>query len=223
VLASSALATETPTRVIIDPSVLFTDETLIWLSDARLRPSLFVSEALWQRLENPEGGEQFLPYGARPNPDQIRRIRQAFAENRFSYRDAAELPEGARDICEKLLSSDEPLADVLADEWAFLTSQSVAILAERTQASLDAFRRAGGHVYTVSDREMKRGLLAIRRRLPPRFLRVMKRIVNFPKRKLPKLLVAGGEFALALLPHVAVPLGAAELIRQGLAVVAGDP
>jgi hypothetical protein len=217
------LPVETPTKVIVDPSVLFTDDVLRWLADEELRPWLFVSEALWQRLEDPEGGEQFLPYGANPDPDRIRRIREAFAERRFSYREAPNVSDAARGICETLISNEEPLADVLADEWAFVTSQSLAVLAEKSQEALDAFRRAGGHVFEISDREMKRGLGKLRSRLPPRLLKVMKRVGGWPRRKVPKWIVAGGEFALALLPHVAVPLGAAELIRQGIGVIAGDP
>jgi hypothetical protein len=66
---------------MIDPSILFTEEVESWLADDELRPWLVVSDALWQRLENPEGGEQFLPYGAYPGPDEIRRMREAFAES----------------------------------------------------------------------------------------------------------------------------------------------
>jgi hypothetical protein len=209
--------------VIIDPSVLFTEEIVEWLSNARLRRSLFVSEALWQRLENPDGGEQFIPYGANPGPNEIRRIRAAFAENRFSYHDAVDLPEGARGVCEELLAGEAPLGDVLADEWAFVTSQSLAVLAEGTQATLDAFRKSGGQVFTVGEREMERGLNAIRRKLPPRLLKIMKVAGRFPRRRLPKLLVVGGSFALGLLPHVGLSVGVASLIQEGVAVIAGDP
>ena len=95
---------------------------------------------------------------------------------RFSYREVEQLPQGARGIRDALLSSNEPLADVLADEWVFLTSQSLAVIAEKTQASLDAFRRAGGQVHVVSRAQMQRGLRAVRRRIPSPLLKVMKRV-----------------------------------------------
>jgi hypothetical protein len=143
---------------------------------------------------------------------------------RFSYRDAAELPEPARAICDALLSSDEPFGDVLADEWAFVTSQSLAVfLAEKWHAARDAFKRAGAEIYTVSNSEMKRGLRKVRSKLPPRFLKVAKPIVNFPRRPLPKFVAVGGAFALGLLPHLALPLGAAGVLKAGAAVIVGDP
>ena len=223
-LTSFVAAIKAPTKVILDPSVLFTEEALAWISDRALATSLVVSEALWRRLEDPQAGEQFLPW-ARPNPEEIARTREALASSeiaRFSYVDAEDRSEAARGIREELLRR-EPLGDVLADEWAFLTSQSIAAIAEQTRESLDAFRRAGGHVFEVSSTRMKFGLWRLRRRLPPRFLKVMKTVGGFPPGRLPKWVVAGGEFGLALLPHVAVPLGAAELIRQGVGVIAGDP
>jgi hypothetical protein len=224
-LTSFVADTEAPTRVILDPSILFTEEALAWILDRDLAPWLVISEALWRRLEDPEAGGQFLPW-AHPNSEDIARTREALASReiaRFSYQDAPGVPDGARGICEALLQGDGPLGDVLADEWAFLTSQSLAVIAEQTRESLDAFRRAGGHVFEVSSTRMKLGLWALRRKLPPGLLKVMKTIGGFPRGRLPKWVVAGGEFALGLLPHVAVPLGAAELIRQGIGVIAGDP
>jgi hypothetical protein len=219
------VAARVPARVILDPSVLFTDDVLDWLTDPELGQALVVSEALWQRLEDPEAVQQYIPY-ASPNPDQVRRARDAIASNeiaRFSYRDAGELPEGTRGICDALLSSDEPLADVLADEWAFLTSQSLGLIAEQTRESLAAFRRAGGQVFEVSRAEMERGLRAVRQRIPPPFLKVMKVVGRFPW-KTPKWVVAGGGLALAFAPHlVGVPVAAASLFKAGVAIIAGDP
>lgn len=216
---------ETPARIIIDPSFLFTDEALTWLDDPDVGPSLVISESLWQRLENPDRGEQFLPYGVHPNADQIRRIRNAFeaSEMRFSYREVEQLPQGARGIRDALLSSNEPLADVLADEWVFLTSQSLAVIAEKTKASLDAFRRAGGQVHVVSRAQMQRGLRAVRRRIPSPLLKVMKRVGRFPWSRGTNFIVAGAGVALLMLPHVGLALTVGESIIAGVAVIAGDP
>jgi hypothetical protein len=120
------------------------------------------------------------------------------------------------------MSSDEPLGDVLADEWAFLTSQSLAVIAEQTRESLDAFRRAGGRVYEVSREQMDHGLSAIREWIPAPLRRVMKFIGRFPWRT-PKWLVVGGNVALAFVPHVGIPVAIASAIREGVAVVAGEP
>ena len=121
-----------------------------------------------------------------------------------------------------LLARDEPLGDVLADEWAFLTTESLGFIAEETREALDAFRRAGGQVFEGSRAQMQQGLSALRNRIPKPLLKVMKVVGRFPW-KTPKLVVAGGSFALAFAPHVGVPLAAAALFKEGVAVVAGDP
>jgi hypothetical protein len=210
--------------VILDTSVLFTEEVLDWLSDPELSRALVVSDALWQRLEDPEAAERFAPY-AHPTPDQITKVREALVGNeitRFSYRDVTELPPGASQICDVLLSSDEPLGDVLADEWAFLTSQSIAVIAEQTRDALDAFRRAGAEVLEVSRSQMEQGLKAVRSRIPKPLLKVMKFIGRFPWRT-PKWLVVGGGLATAFVPHIGVPVAIANAIKEGVAVIAGDP
>jgi hypothetical protein len=216
------VAIEPVSRVILDPSVLFTEEALSWLDDPELRPSLVVSQALWDRLQLPEAGDQFEPYGDRPSPDEVIRLRGLVAEiERFSG-DVVGLPQEIRAIRDTLLFGDEPLADVLADEWVFLTSQSMAVIRGDAQRTLDAFRRAGAQVYTVSNELMERGLRAIRRRLPPPLLRVMKWVGRFPKR-IPKVLVFGGDIALLLLPSVGLPAGIAVAVQAGIALIAGDP
>jgi hypothetical protein len=216
-----------PTRIILDPSFLFTDEAMSWLDAADLLPWLVISESLWRRLEDPEAGNQFLPYGVNPDADQMRRVRLAVGAvgARFSYREAAQLPEGTRSICEALLSSDEPLADVLADEWAFLTSQSLGKFLEKAAAPFQAFGRAGAKVYRVTDDHMERGLNAVRQRIPDPLVRVMKAVGNFPPKKELKFIVSGGSLAVAILavPHVGIPVGAAKTVQAGLGVIAGDP
>ena len=215
---------EAPSKVILDPSVLFNEETLGWLEDAELRPVLVVSEALWRRLEEPEGSEELLRY-AEGDPERIVAAREALAINgiaRFSFEQvlgSEELPAGAREICETLLQSEEELADVLADEWAFLTSQSLAIVAERARNSLKAFARAGATVVDVGRVEMEGALDAVRDKLPPRLLEVMK----YADKDIVKLVVVGGGVAALFVPPLHLPMVVANGIRAGVAVIAGDP
>jgi hypothetical protein len=212
-------------KVILDPSVLFTDEALTWLADAEIRPSLAVSLALWQRLADPAVGDSLRPFGVSTDPDRIGRLRDALREvSKFSHRDVNALTDAARAIRDALLASNEPMPDVLADEWIFLSSQSIGIVAENARVTLDAFERAGGRVYTVADEQMQRALQAIRRRLPRWLLRVMKRFGRLrPPGNVGKLLVFGGNIAVLLLPHVGLPVAIATAIQSGAAVIAGDP
>lgn len=216
---------ERTVRIILDPSVLFTDEAVAWLSIPDLRGSLVVSEALRARLEDAQAGEQFQPY-ANPDPDQIIRVRKALDSNEiptFSYGDATQLSAGARDICETLNASDEPLGDVLADEWAFLTSQSLGVIAEQTREALEAFRRAGGYVYEVSADQMRRALGFVRR-LRGALLRAIKFVGKH------KWTIAGAQAALEMIPYIGEiaqaaggPAEVTEQVAAGIAVIAGDP
>jgi hypothetical protein len=115
-------------RIILDPSVLFTEEALTWLETPALRPFLVVSQALWERLEDPEVGAQFERFGVSPSPEDVDRVRRALAEIEKFSGDRPDLPAGTRVIRDRLLQSDEPLADVLADEWVFVTSQSIGVI-----------------------------------------------------------------------------------------------
>lgn len=161
--------------------------------------------------------------GVRPSPDEILRVRDALYEiDKFSYHDVP-LPDGALLIRDALLESTEPLADVLADEWAFLTSQSVAVIRADAEATLEAFERAGVRVYRVSNEMMERGLQAIRRRLPPRLLRVMKRFGWSPSGSLAKTVVLAGEIGALFVPVVGLPLAIVGAVREGTAIIAGDP
>jgi hypothetical protein len=177
---------QTPTRIILDPSFLFSDEALNWLTDLVIHPWLVISEALWNRMEDPGIGEQLAPFGIAPSEYEVRRLRVLVEPlTRFSYRAVESLPEGAQAIRDELLSEDRPISDVLADEWIFLTTQSLAALHVENNSVLEAFRRAGGQVYVVSRTKMIYGLTRIRRLIPPRVLRVMKAIGRWPRKKTP--------------------------------------
>jgi hypothetical protein len=215
---------EAKSRVILDPSVLFLEETLGWLEDPEFRPFLVISEALWRRLEDPSSSPQLLEY-AEGDVERIVAAREALASNeiaRFSLAVVSRSPEftdGARAICGELLNSGEELADVLADEWAFLVSQSLAIVAEKMRHSLGAFRRAGATVIEIGREEMEATLEKVQNRLPPRLLTVMKLADN----GVVKLVVAGGGIAAFFVPPLHLPMGVANAARLGVAVIAGDP
>ena len=217
---------EGQTRAILDPSFLFTDEARDWIGDPVLRPFLVVSEALYQLLEDPNrAGQLLLPYGVVPG--QIPQVRGALVQlevGRFSFRDVEALPEGAQAVRDRLLSSGDPLSEMLADEWVFVTTQSFAILLDRTKRSFEAFRRAGAQTYELTRDQMTQGIQAARDMIPAPLLKVMKPVVNFPRRAPARFVVAGGNVALAILvPVVGVPVAIEEGVRAGLAVVAGDP
>jgi hypothetical protein len=218
------VADEAQAVVILDPSVLFTDEALGWLEDPELAPFLAVSRALWEQLEDPEIGWQFAPWGTRPDPDRVSRVRQALEPiTKFSHTDVDELPGDADSVRNRLLDSDDPFRHVLADEWAFLASHSLAVLARNATRTLRRFARAGAHVYAATREEMERGLEAIRDMLPPRVLEVMKYVGKGPSGFGGKLIVAGGGYALAMIPHVGGALQIASYVQQGIGAIAGDP
>lgn len=217
---------EEQTSAILDPSFLFTDEAQEWIGDPELRPFLVVSDALYQLLEDPEAAEPLLrPFGA--DSGRIQQVRATLAQlevRRFSYRDIEDLPDGTRAVLDRLLSSDDPLSEAMADEWVFVTTRSLAILLDRMKQSFDQFVRAGAERYELTVADIERGLEAARDRIPPPLLNVMKRVTNFPRRRFPKFVVAGGSVALAILAPIAgVPLAIEEAVRAGACVVVGDP
>src|ERR1700759_4227744 len=112
-------------RVILDPSVLFTEQVRGWMEAPDLKDYLVISQALWRRLQDPGAlAEELARFGAPVrNLDSIEVVRNAIEDNRietFSYeqaRERGELRPGTEQICQALLEIGEPLADVLADEW----------------------------------------------------------------------------------------------------------
>jgi hypothetical protein len=218
---------ESPSRVLLDPSVLLTDEALGWMETPELGEYLVVSEALVRRLEEPAAFVEELSSQGFPTPDLalVETIRAAIKErgiDTFSYeqaREQGELPAGTDEVCQALLESDEFLADVLADEWAFVTSQSLAIIAEKFRHSLDAFRRVGATLVEVGREEMETALEKVREQIPPGLLKVMKH-ANDPA---VKLVVLGGRIAAIAVPALHLPAQVAGAVRAGTAVIAGDP
>jgi hypothetical protein len=121
------------------------------------------------------------------------------------------------------LASDEPLADVLADEWAFIASQSLAALAERARHAIGAFARAGVEVVEVTREQMMEGLEFARDVIPPNFLQRMKAVDHMVE-SIPKWVVVGGHLgAHFFVPPLALPLILADALAAGNALIAGDP
>jgi hypothetical protein len=215
---------EEVSRVILDPTVLFTEEAVEWLEYPELRPYLVVSEALWRHLEEPASEGILLEY-AEGDAGLVERVREGLQRNeikRFSFEqglETGELPEGAREICERLLASDEPFADVFADEWAFLTSQSLGVVMQRVRDSLEVLRRYGGEVYEISRESVEAALEAVQDRIPPTLLKVMKHADD----KFVKVVLFGGAIAGFIVPGAHIPVAIAKAVQQGTAIVAGDP
>ncbi|HEU5252145.1 MAG TPA: hypothetical protein VFU16_02325 [Solirubrobacterales bacterium] len=228
------MATEPRSRIVLDPSLLASDEVLEWLSDPELKGYLVISESLRRRLEDPgalmEDLGRFGVYD--PDPGLIEAFREAVDLNgveTFSFeraRERGELPSGTEAICWNLLAAEEPLADVLADEWAFVTSQSLAALAQRAGHALGAFCRAGATVVGVAKEQMVGALEQVQDRIPPGLLERMKRVDGVVGRG-PGLLLAGGSFAASVilppLGAVGVAIGVVDVLLEGNGVLAGDP
>jgi hypothetical protein len=131
-------------RVIVDPSVLFGDDDIEWLQDDELRPYLAVSLAFTERLQGAEAGALPGLFESRSD-DRLRQIRTIVEGiERFSWRQVEDLQPGPAAIRNALRMSDDPLAEVWADEWVFLTSQSWGIFG-RVRLGVEAFARASVH------------------------------------------------------------------------------
>ena len=210
--------------VILDPSVLFTPEGLTWLQDPQLRPHLAVSQSLWQQL-NQVGpiSDQLTSWGVPTDGALFEEVILGLDPiTKVSYGDEI-LPDLARAIVSNLLLTDDPMATVVADEWAFLTTHSIAVLAHRFRRTLHMLVQAGVQVYEVAREEVERGLHEIRDHLSPEVLDKLKRIGAFPVDPFPKLLLLGGDIAGFFIPYVGIPLGVAQAVQQGIAIVGGDP
>jgi hypothetical protein len=102
--------TVTPTRVFLDPSVVMTEDAVLWLDDRELRPSLVISASMWERMLDPDAEDEFRALGLVRDPAVIGRLRDSLESvPRFSHRDVGDLPDEVREVRDALLSSDEPL------------------------------------------------------------------------------------------------------------------
>jgi hypothetical protein len=212
-------------KVILDPSALFAEGALQRIAEPELRPYLVVSAALWRRLGSADAVDRLGSYGIDATPAEVDRVRNAIEGIELFSGAGDDLPDAVRRIRDRLLRDDEPFADVLADEWVFITTQSIGAFAgTAAKRAIAAFRRAGGAVHEISDKKMERGLAKIRKRMPPKMLGTMKVVGRLrPKGQTAQFLCFGGGIALLLLPHVALGAGIAASVKQGVAIIAGDP
>jgi hypothetical protein len=104
-------------KVILDPSVLVTDAALARIADPDLRPFLVVSDALARLLyqgADPLG--ELAAFDAEMTAEQLARLRDLLAGVETFSGNRDDIPDGAREIRDRLLASGEPLDEVLADE-----------------------------------------------------------------------------------------------------------
>jgi hypothetical protein len=213
--------TEQPTGVIIDPSVLFTEEALGWLRDPELSPWLVVSESLYRLVQAEDLEPVFDAYDVQASPELIGQIYEALEPiRRFSYEEPPVLPGDTGEVLDRIISSDDPLAGVIADEWVFLTTQSFGVILEKARTTLRRFVKAGAHVYEATAEEMEKCLDVVRDKLPPPVLNAMKTI---GRSKAVKWVLIGGNVVGMVLHVVALPARIAGAVRQGIVIVAGDP
>src|SRR5579864_3234842 len=133
---------------MLDPSLLLSEEGLTWLETADFDRSTIVVSAAFQRLLTTDGERVALPFVPReelgPFPNRRQRlISRLEGVSGFSY-DEVDLPSQLADVSVALRASQQPAGLVLADEWAFLQSQSW--MAAKIRTALDAFRDAGAAV-----------------------------------------------------------------------------
>lgn len=223
-LLARAVASEPAiSRVIIDPSALFTEEALAALYAEELRPFLVVSKALPAILASGTALAELADFGVQTNPQQLARVRDALAAIDIFSQTQANAPDGARRIVERLLADPEPgrFSAVLADEWAFMTSQSLGWFGDIGARAFGTFKKAGGLIHEVSDEAMRGALAAVHESVPP-VLAVMKVVGNVGGRPGHAIAVGGG-LAMLFIPPLAIPGGLVVGIKEGLAVIAGDP
>ena len=215
---------EPASRIVLDPSFLFTEDAISWLDDPNARPSLVISESLRAAVD--EANLDFLaePYGLDLQAIDLPYFQAVLVGiDTFSARDA-DLPSGeAWELLSRLTEGDAPTTALIADEYAFIASQSLGAVINEYGFTLRQWEAAGVTLYRVNRANMLAGLGRFRNRLPPRLLSVTKAISNFPRGRAAKFVIAGGAIGVSLIPYVGLPLAIAGAVRAGTAFIVGDP
>lgn len=145
-----------PIRLMADPSLLLSQPGQAMLEEGTT--PLIVSQTFLDRLS--DEGEIDLEFfqlfraddGDTDPSSYVERIRELTSDvPGFSYQAALEqglLDDEARRVLDRILESDDPLANIDADQWAFLNSHSW--LGSQSRRALDVFRRAGAVVIEAS-------------------------------------------------------------------------
>ena len=223
VFAASVESADELERVILDPSFLLEQDSLEWLADPEVIPLVAVSAALIDRLREPDPLITWTEFGLEPSREQLSLLIEALEPvQKFSHRDRVDLSVEMGAIRERLLQ-DGPFGEVFADEWVFLATQSMGVLAADSRRTLDAFVRAGGRVYMLANEAVDIALSAVRSRLPSWLRTGMKWVGRFPRRNMSRILMFGGGVAALVVPVVGLPAAVVGLVQEGSAIIAGDP
>lgn len=137
---------------MVDPSLLLSREGIEWLGEDPAARSAIVIPAVFAEWL---AGSRDLDLRALIAPEDLQlvdehraRLTDILADVAvFSYRDAVALGPASRSVLDALLSSEDPVGELRADEWAFLQSHSS--LASKLRRPLDAFRDAGATIVEV--------------------------------------------------------------------------
>lgn len=147
-----------PHQYMVDPSMVLSEAWLSWAEEEANEDEIHevvVSRALVGQLRELRDRAFFLWLPEDRQEDYVLYRERALEliEKRdigsFSF-DDVELPDELRAVPVALLETGDRDASVLADEWAFLKSQSWMLSA--THGSIDAFRRRGASVVRFTHR-----------------------------------------------------------------------
>lgn len=144
------------TRLMADPSLLLSQAGERMLEEGS--PNLVVSQSFLDilRVDGEIDFDFFQVFRADDDDTDpssyVERIREITHDvPGFSYQTALEenlLDEESRRVLDRILESDDPLAAIDADQWAFLNSHSW--LGSQSRRALDVFRRARAVVIEAS-------------------------------------------------------------------------
>ncbi len=133
-----------PVRLMVDPSFLFSEDGLAWLEDDEtVLTGITVPGTFMEWLR----GERDLDESLFVAPDDLETVGErrdrlfAVLRGVEEFRSEALTLDEAEAVRLALLASGDPLAELYADEWSFLQSQSSMIA--KLRHPLDAFRDAG--------------------------------------------------------------------------------
>jgi hypothetical protein len=147
-----------PHQYMVDPSMVLSDSWLTWVEEEANEDEIrevVVSQALLAQLREVRD-RAFFPWLPEDHQEDYLVYRERaldLIEGRdirsFSF-DEVDLPDELRAVLVALLETGDRDAGTLADEWAFLKSQSWLLSANHV--STDAFRRRGASVVRITHR-----------------------------------------------------------------------
>jgi hypothetical protein len=191
-------------KLMLEASFLLSEEGVLWLrrEGAATIESVVVSKALFRQVTRREAVS--LAWFGEPSEEGLAILAETLGRAQlFSHEEVEVIDEKVRAVRDNLLAAhEEPIADVLADEWVFLQTQSW--LGAKSRRAFDAFDAAGAKV-----REVPR---ALARRIIARTLKKKHLPEHIPLKMLiqagMKWIAVGGSAAAAIVtPPVGVALG----------------